>query len=80
MFLFKGGQLALVFAIMFSGLMFGSWVFCLICRVGFCLDRLNQRYVQLDAGVVVDKGLAMKARMGLHLQQLRICCMRLQEK
>jgi hypothetical protein len=48
--------------------MFGSWVFCLICRVEFSLDRLNQRYVQLDAGEVVDKGLAMEARMGLHLQ------------
>jgi hypothetical protein len=41
--------------------MFGSWVFCLICRVEFCLDRLNQRYVQLDAGEVVDKGLAVEA-------------------
>uniref|UniRef100_A0A3N7F6F4 Uncharacterized protein n=1 Tax=Populus trichocarpa TaxID=3694 RepID=A0A3N7F6F4_POPTR len=30
-------------------------------KVGFCLDRLNQRYVQLDAGAVVDKDLAMEA-------------------
>jgi hypothetical protein len=47
--------------------MFESWVFCLICKVGFCLDRLNQRYVQLDTGALVDKDLAVEARMGLHL-------------
>ncbi|KAJ6994884.1 hypothetical protein NC653_017617 [Populus alba x Populus x berolinensis] len=36
-------------------------------KVGFCLDCLHQHYVQLDAGVVVDKDLAVEARMGLHL-------------
>jgi len=47
--------------------MFGSWVFCLIYKVEFCLDRLNQRYVQLDAGTIVDNDLAVEAQMGLHL-------------
>uniref|UniRef100_A0A2K2BKG3 Uncharacterized protein n=1 Tax=Populus trichocarpa TaxID=3694 RepID=A0A2K2BKG3_POPTR len=32
-------------------------------RVEFRLDRLNQRYVQLVVVAVVDKGLAMEARM-----------------
>jgi len=64
-FFFKVGQPALVFVIMFLGLMFGSWVFCLICKVEFCLDRLNQRYVQLDEGAVVDKDLAVEARWKL---------------
>ncbi|KAJ6941980.1 hypothetical protein NC652_007919 [Populus alba x Populus x berolinensis] len=30
-------------------------------KVGFCLDRLHQRYVQLDASAVVDKDLAVEA-------------------
>ena len=52
----------------------------MICKVEFCLDHLNQRYVQLDVVAVVDKGLAMEARTGIHLQQLGIYCTRLQEK
>ncbi|KAJ6914261.1 hypothetical protein NC651_016502 [Populus alba x Populus x berolinensis] len=30
-------------------------------KVGFCLDRLHQRYVQLDASAVVDKDLVVEA-------------------
>ena len=65
MFLFKVEQPALVSVIMFSR--------ANVRVLGFLPDLQGW-------GAVVDKDLAVEARMGLHLQQLGICCMRLQEK